>query len=154
MGRVQLDTDGNELEGEYELVSLKSKGFKRRRWYHRRDFRFVAFVVACIVAFQFYGFATGPGKVTDKLKTAMIAGNKIDVLVWAKFPAEAFHMEIYQELGALSGEQDGAVRVGGVMPGELNSCPVNIGLIRSTWPRPVIFQQSNARTKVNPAQRK
>ena len=57
----------------------------------------------------------------DKLKTAMIAGNKIDVLVWAKFPTEAFHMEIYQELGAY-GEQDGAVRVGGVMPGELNSC--------------------------------
>ena len=106
MGRVQLDTDGNELEGEYESGIVEVEGFKR-------IFDFVAFVVACIVAFQFYGFAT---KVTDKLKTAMIAGNKIDVLVWAKFPAEAFHMEIYQELGALSGEQDGAVRVGGVMP--------------------------------------
>ena len=117
MARVQLDTDGNELEGEYESGIVEVIGFKRRRWYHRRDFRFVAFVVACILVFQVHGFATGPGKVTDKLKTAMIAGNKMDVLVWAKFPAEAFHMEIYQELGALSGEQDGAVRVGGVMPG-------------------------------------
>ncbi|MAI10428.1 MAG: hypothetical protein CBD27_06295 [Rhodospirillaceae bacterium TMED167] len=116
MARVQLDTDGNELEGEYESGIVEVTGFKRRRWYHRRDFRFVAFVIACIVAFQSYGFATGPGKVTDKLKTAMISDNKMDVLVWAKFPAEAFHMEIYQELGALSGEQDGAVRVGGVMP--------------------------------------
>ena len=46
----------------------------------------------------------------------MAKGKGVDVLVWAKFPAEAFHMEIYQELGALSGEQDGAVRVGGIMP--------------------------------------
>ena len=49
MGRVQLDTDGNELEGEYESGIVEVEGFKRRRWYHRRDFRFVAFVVACIV---------------------------------------------------------------------------------------------------------
>ena len=116
MARVQLDTDGNELEGAYESGIVELKGFKRRRWYHRRDFRFVAFVIAGILTFQFYGFVTGPGKVTDKLKTAMVSGNKMDVLVWAKFPAEAFHMEIYQELGALSGEQEGAVRVGGVMP--------------------------------------
>ena len=63
-----------------------------------------------------YGLVTGPGKVTEKLRAEMAKGKKVDVHVWAKFPAEAFHMEIYQELGALSGEQEGAVRVGGVMP--------------------------------------
>ena len=116
MAPPQLDADGNELDGEYESGIVEKTGFRRRRWYHRRDARFIGLVVAFIVAFQAYGFLTGPGKITDKLEAEMTRGKEVDVLVWAKFPAEAFHMEIYQELGALSGEQDGAVRVGGIAP--------------------------------------
>ena len=116
MARVQLDADGNELEGEFDTGIVAVSGFKRRRWYHRRDIRFIGLVIACIIAFQVYGLATGPDKGSENLKAKMSNSQKIDILVWAKFPAEAFHMEIYQELGALSGEQDGAVRVGGVMP--------------------------------------
>ena len=43
----------------------------------------------------------------------------MDILVWANFPAEAFHMELYQKLGAIRGEQEGAVRLGGVRPGDI-----------------------------------
>jgi len=116
MAPPQLDADGNELDGEYESGIVEETEFRRRRWYHRRDARFIGLVVAFIVAFHGFGFLTGPGKITDKLEAEMAKGKEVDVLVWAKFPAEAFHMEIYQELGALSGEQDGAVRVGGIMP--------------------------------------
>jgi hypothetical protein len=77
-------------------------------------------VIAFVLFFQSYGFVTGPSRISDKLSGAMASGQeKIDILIWAKFPAEAFHMELYQTLGAIRGELDGAVRLGRVKPQDI-----------------------------------
>lgn len=100
-------------------VSIDSD-FKARRWYHRRDIRFIGLVVVFILAFQGYGFFSGPSRISPDLKEAIEMGeNKFDILVSAKFPAEAFHFELYQTLGAVSGEVGGAVKLGGVSPKDI-----------------------------------
>ena len=96
---------------------ITESGFQRRRWYNQRDFKFIAAVVIFVVLFQGYGFLTGPTRIGEKLQQAIDAGEtKLEILVWANFPAEAFHMELYQQLGAIRGEQEGAVRLAGVRP--------------------------------------
>ncbi len=77
-------------------------------------------MVVFVLLFQGYGYLTGPSRIGDKLNQVIEAGEKkLDILVWAKFPAEAFHMELYQTLGAIRGEMDGAVRLGGITPGDV-----------------------------------
>jgi len=103
-----------------ETSDNQNSGYRRRRWYHRRDFRFIGLVVVFVLLFQGYGYLTGPSRIGDKLNQVIEAGEKkLDILVWAKFPAEAFHMELYQTLGAIRGEMDGAVRLGGITPGDV-----------------------------------
>ncbi len=103
-----------------ETSDNQNFGYRRRRWYHRRDFRFIGLVVVFVLLFQGYGYLTGPSRIGDKLNQVIEAGEKkLDILVWAKFPAEAFHMELYQTLGAIRGEMDGAVRLGGITPGDV-----------------------------------
>ena len=103
-----------------ETNDIQISGYRRRRWYHRRDFRFIGLVVVFVLLFQGYGYLTGPSRIGDKLNQVIEAGEKkLDILVWAKFPAEAFHMELYQTLGAIRGEMDGAVRLGGITPGDV-----------------------------------
>ena len=102
-------------QGEIIKVALK-----RRRWYNQRDFRFIAVVLSFLVLFQGYGFFTGPSRIGENLQQAIETGEtKLEILVWAKFPAEAFHMELYQKLGAIRGEQEGAVRLAGVRPSDV-----------------------------------
>ena len=94
--------------------------FKIRRWYNQRDVKFIAAVIIFVVLFQSYGLITGPSRVSANLQQAMDSGEKkLNILVWANFPAEAFHMELYQKLGAIRGEQDGAVLLGGVQPRDI-----------------------------------
>ena len=93
---------------------------KTRRWYKNRDFKFTALVVLFVILFQSYGYLTGPSRIGENLQQAMDSGKtKLEILVWAKFPAEAFHMELYQTLGAIRGEQEGAVRLAGVRPSDV-----------------------------------
>ena len=112
----------NEHE-ERELTPSEAAvdtGFRIRRWYHRRDVRFVGLIVVFVVAFQGYGYFTGPSRISESLQTALRAGEKkVDVLIWANFPAEAFHMELYQTMGAIRGEMDGAVRLANVEPKDI-----------------------------------
>ena len=103
-----------------ETSDNQNSGYRRRRWYHRRDFRFIGLVLLFVLLFQGYGYLTGPSRIGDKLNQVIGAGEKkLDILVWAKFPAEAFHMELYQTLGAIRGEMDGAVRLGGITPSDV-----------------------------------
>ena len=100
-----------------EEESTAGESFKRRRWYNQRDVKFIAAVIIFVVVFQGYGFYTGPSRIGINLQQAIETGDKkLDILVWANFPAEAFHMELYQKLGAIRGEQEGAVRLGGIRP--------------------------------------
>jgi hypothetical protein len=99
---------------------ILESSFQRRRWYHQRDFRFLLVVVIFIFLFQGYGFFSSSSRIGEKLEAAISSGEtKLEILVWAKFPAEAFHMELYQTLGAIRGEQQGAVRLAGVVPSDI-----------------------------------
>ena len=107
---------------------VKDAAFKRRRWYHRRDIRFVALIAAFIIVFQAFGYITGPSRITPKLHAAIDGGAKtVNILVWAKFPAEAFHMERFQAVGVVRGNVGDAVWLTRVKPGDIHS------LARKYW---------------------
>jgi hypothetical protein len=107
---------------------IKDASFKRRRWYHRRDIRFVALIAAFIIVFQSFGYITGPSRITPKLHSAIDGGAKtVDILIWAKFPAEAFHMERFQVIGLFRGDVGDAIWLTGVKPDDIRS------LARKYW---------------------
>jgi hypothetical protein len=82
------------------------KTFRKRRWHHRRDVRFMLVVVACFAIFVGYGHITGPSRISDRLRAALDAGPKrVNIVVTAKFPPEEFHMGIYQDVGAMRGSK-------------------------------------------------
>ena len=87
--------------------------FKRRRWYHRRDLRFVVFSAILIGVFFSYGYITGPAKITDRLNAAIAASESavVNIEVTARFPPEAFHMGIYQDVGSVRGSTGSVTRL-------------------------------------------
>lgn len=106
--------------GTFQTGVTTDVNFRRRRWYHRRDLRFVGLVAAVLIGFHAFAFVTGPSRITDRLQAAMDTGaEKLDILIWAKFPAEAFHMEIYQIYGRMQGNQGDAIRLAGVRPKDI-----------------------------------
>ena len=83
--------------------SIVDVNFKIRRWYNQRDVKFIAAVIIFVVLFQSYGLVTGPSRVSADLQQAMDSGEKkLNILVWANFSAEAFHMELYFRVEANS----------------------------------------------------
>ena len=107
---------------------IKDASFKRRRWYHRRDIRFVALIAAFIIVFQSFGYITGPSRITPKLHAVIDGGAKyVNILVWAKFPAESFHMERFQAIGVMRGIVGDAIWLTRVKPGDVHS------LARKYW---------------------
>lgn len=118
-----VESPSSETEintGTFETGVIVDANFRRRRWYHRRDVRFVSLVVAFVIAFNGIGYVTGPSRITEALHAAIDSGTeKIDVLIWAKFPAEAFHMEIYQKYGRIQGNEGDAIRLARVKPADI-----------------------------------
>ncbi len=57
-----------------ETSDNQNSGYRRRRWYHRRDFRFIGLVVVFVLLFQAYGYLTGPSRIGDKLNQVLEAG--------------------------------------------------------------------------------
>ncbi|MEK9678441.1 MAG: hypothetical protein VW169_08630 [Rhodospirillaceae bacterium] len=116
---AEQTADTPEAESNFETGVVSESGFRRRRWYHRQDVRFIGVVAAFVVAFQLYGYLTGPSRISSDLSRLMEQQEKIDIKVTAKFKAEAFHMEIYQDVGAIRGEDGDAVIVSGVRPSDI-----------------------------------
>ena len=78
--------------------------FRRRRWYHRRDVRFVSVVAAALILF--HGFITGPAKISGALAEALSSDKaRLNIQVETLFAPEAFHMSVYQELGSMRGSE-------------------------------------------------
>jgi hypothetical protein len=94
--------------------------FRRRRWYHRRDVRFVAVVAAVLILFYSHGFITGPDKISSALAEAL-AGDKarINIQVETLFAPEAFHMSVYQELGSMRGSEGTITTLHRVKPADV-----------------------------------
>ena len=77
----------------------------QRRWYGRRDTRFLMLVALVLGLYHGYGFVTGPSRISAGLQQAMDQNpdGRFNIIVTAKFPPEEFHMGIYQEYGVMRG---------------------------------------------------
>jgi hypothetical protein len=97
-----------------------STEFRRRRWYHRRDIRFVAVVAAILAVYFGYGYVTGPGRMTDRLAAALERDPAtVNIRVTAKFAPEAFHIGVYQDVGAMRGNTGNTTTLFRVTPGNV-----------------------------------
>lgn len=98
-------------------IEAPAADFKRRRWYHRRDLRFVSVIVLLMAVFHGYGFVTGPAKISGPLAAALDGGaSKVNIQVVARFPPEAFHISIYQEVGSMRGSNGKTTILFGATP--------------------------------------
>ena len=96
--------------------------FRRRRWYHRRDVRFVGVVAAALIIFYSHGFITGPDKISGALAEALAGGRaRINIQVETLFAPEAFHMSVYQELGSMRGSEGKVTTLHRVKPADIHS---------------------------------
>lgn len=99
---------GNGLEADLGMADSEApvSEFKRRRWYHRRDLRFILAVIAALALFFGHGHLSGPAKVSEDLsKVLSQADGRVDIKVLAKFPPEAFHLGVYQNVGVVRGSE-------------------------------------------------
>ncbi len=95
--------------------------FRRRRWYHRRDVRFVAVVAAVLIIFYSHGFITGPDKISSALQEALATDKtRINIQVETLFAPEAFHMSVYQELGSMRGSEGTITTLHRVKPADIH----------------------------------
>jgi hypothetical protein len=115
-----ISEDNGASTKQFETGVIKDASFRRRRWYHRRDLRFIGLVLAFVVVFNSYGLISGPSRIGDDLQAAIDSGaKKVNILIRAKFPAEAFHMEIYQKIGVFRGDVGDAIMVTNVNPSDI-----------------------------------
>jgi hypothetical protein len=97
-------------------------GFRRRRWYHRRDLRFLSVVAAVLIAYFGYGYVTGPGRITDRLESALDRDPPtVNIQVTSKFPPESFHMGVYQKYGAMRGSKGNTTTLFRVKPSDVRT---------------------------------
>ncbi len=45
--------------------------FRKRRWHHRRDIRFMLVIGVCFAIYVGYGHITGPSRISDRLQAAL-----------------------------------------------------------------------------------
>lgn len=114
---------GMEANVEMSDADIPETEFKRRRWYHRRDLRFIGLVALVLAVFFSYGYVTGPAKISDKLNAAISSdgGNAVNIQITARFPPEAFHMGIYQKVGSMRGSEGSVTRINRVKPSDIEA---------------------------------
>jgi len=95
--------------------------FVRRRWYHRRDLRFLALVAVFAAVFYSYGYITGPQKISPALAAKFEDSHaRLNIEVLANFPPEAFHMSIFQDVGRMRGTKGNIVTLYRVLPKDIS----------------------------------
>ena len=94
--------------------------FRKRRWHHRRDIRFILFVAAFIFLFYSWGFVNGPSRLAENLSSQMDKSDApVDLVITSKFPAEEFHLGIFQEVGTIRGNKGRDTFLYRVKPGDV-----------------------------------
>ena len=103
-----------------------STEFRRRRWFHRRDIRFLIVVAAMLMVYSGYVYVTGPGRITDRLHAALERDPPtVNIRVTAKFPPEIFHIGVYQNHGAMRGTDGNTTTLFRVTPGDVRTLAEN-----------------------------
>lgn len=94
--------------------------YKRSRWYHRRDARFLIFVGVALATYNGQGYLFGPGRISDQLGVAIRKSDeRVDIVVTSRFPAEAFHFGAYQRIGVIRGGKDKDMSLFAVKPDDV-----------------------------------
>ena len=83
--------------------SVKNKKMKQRRWYMRRDVLFCAVIGALLMTYYAWGFIEGPSRITNQLQAKIQTDEEItvNIKITSNFPAQEFHMGIFQEVGTI-----------------------------------------------------
>jgi hypothetical protein len=105
---------------EQDEAERRASAPRRRRWYRRRDVRFLLFAVTAVLLFHGYGYLTGPSRLTERLAARLAADpERVNIVVTTKFPPEAFHIGIYQEVGRIAGTDGNSVLLYQVRPADV-----------------------------------
>lgn len=92
---------------------------RQRAWYKRRDILFIATCLSLWIAWEAYGYATAPGRITAELTAALEQNpDTVTLLVTAKFPPERFHSNVYNELGIQRGTEGAVTNLSRVSPSD------------------------------------
>lgn len=96
--------------------------FRKRRWRHRRDVRFIIVVGVILGLYYGYGYVTGPSRISDSLHERLDQGeNRVNILITSKFAPEAFHMGVYQDLGSVRGTTERTTTLYKVEPADVRA---------------------------------
>lgn len=102
--------EASVVEDNSEVYEIKFR--VKRRWYHRRDVRFIIVVAALVGLYQGYGYLSAPDRMTPELRQALDSGAKrINIKITTEFPPEEFHMGIYQDAGSIRGTEGATTTV-------------------------------------------
>lgn len=111
-----------------------------RRWFHRRDLRFLMAVGAVLAAYFGYGYATSFDRVSARLFDQLATNPlRVNITVTTKFAPEAFHMELYQRYGSLRGTKGNTALLFRVQPSAVAD------LSRRYWITKIDLVSSNKR---------
>ena len=91
-----------------------------RKWIEHPTVRFFSVSFVLLAIYWGFGYATGPGRITDRLH-ARLAQNptEVNIAVTSKFPPEEFHISIYQRLGSMRSVKESTAFLHTVTPGNV-----------------------------------
>ena len=93
---------------------------RKRRWYLRRDIRFLMVIGAILLVYFGTGYVQGPSRITDRLHERLDEDPKtVNIRVTTEFPPEAFHMGVYQNLGSVRGSKGNTTTLFKVKPADV-----------------------------------
>ena len=85
---------------------IKDLKWQPRRWYHRRDTRFVLVIITLVAVFYSWSYITGPSRLSINL--SQLIENKVtpvNLVITTNFPAQEFHLGVFQEVGTIRGSE-------------------------------------------------
>ena len=95
---------------ETKLMTRKDKikdlQWQPRRWYHRRDTRFVLVIIILVTVFYSWSYITGPSRLSIDLSNLIEEQETpINIVITTNFRAQEFHLGVFQEVGTIRGSK-------------------------------------------------
>ena len=85
---------------------IKDLKWQPRRWYHRRDIRFVLVIISLVAVFYSWSYITGPSRLSINLsKLIENQETPVNLVITTNFPAQEFHLGVFQEAGTIRGSK-------------------------------------------------
>ena len=85
---------------------IKDPQWQPRRWYHRRDTRFVLVIISLMAVFYSWSYITGPSRLSINLSNLIEEQETpINIIITTNFRAQEFHLGVFQEVGTIRGSK-------------------------------------------------